>query len=705
MRLLCQCSLLGAFVGLGFAAFACLMGWYSQQQRLARFGLAAALFGFLLLSAGTLLLGAALVTKDFSFAYVAQYSSRRLPWHYSLSALWVGQAGSLLLWCWLTVLLASVYRFARSHTVDPIRDPTFGLLMLLSWFLVATTIFAVDPAAASLGRPEEGSGLSPLLQHPAMLIHPPVIFLGYAAWSIPMALSLSALWTGRLDEGWIHAARGWALFAWAVLGGGILLGANWAYGELGWGGYWGWDPVENGSLLPWLTGTALIHALMAWRHAGLLKGMAVALPIVTFAMCCFATFLTRSGIFSSVHAFSESPIGWLFLILMLLLLGSGTGLLVARRSALRPERKIACVLCRESMIAVSMLALILLTIVVCGGTLFTAVSKALIGRHLELGPAFYNHVLIPTGLLLLAVTSLAPLLRWSGPPTTSQTTMLRWSMLTALAGGGMSCLFGIRDPLRIAVVALATLAVAVLVLALWLDANRRPVRWWSGMLQSLRGNRRAYAGFLAHLGFFCLALGIMFSARGSRQREVELKVGQAVTWAGYTVRLCTLTEREEPDKLVAEARLDVTDPHGSQFTLQPAQHYHRLQREWTSEVAVDANWARDFYTILHGGADEQAVHLTLRINPMMRWLWTGGTVMVGAAVIGLVPSRAARRKVPPQGASPRPSRCRSTVPTRRKPWSRLAADRPGKRIEPVSITSTKGSDKVRNRNGHQGGAG
>ena len=367
-----------------------------------KIGEVASVVGFCLLTGGTLLLALALVTKDFRFAYVAQYSSRTLPWFYSLSALWVGQAGSLLLWCWLNGLLAILFRFMPTRTPSPLRGLTFGLLMLLSSFLVATTVFAVDPAAASLTSPREGSGLSPLLQHPAMLIHPPVIFLGYAAWSIPLRLPSRPCGLGGLTMTGTCAARSSTLFAWAVLGGGILLGAAWAYSELGWGGYWGWDPVENGSLLPWLTGTAPIHALMVWQHAGLLKKTTVALAIATFGLCCFATFLTRSGMFSSLHAFSESPIGWLFLVLMIVLVGGGSLLIVARREPLARQGTFTCVLCRESMIAISMLILILITIIVCGGTLSTALSQALIGRHIAVGADFYNYVLIPTGLLLLA---------------------------------------------------------------------------------------------------------------------------------------------------------------------------------------------------------------------------------------------------------------------------------------------------------------
>ena len=241
-------------------------------------------------------------------------------------------------------------------------------------FLTAVMVFAADPMEASLSAVQDGAGLSPLLQHPAMLIHPPVVFLGYALWTVPFALAVVALVSGRLEGDWIRQARPWALSAWTVLGVGILLGADWAYEELGWGGYWGWDPVENGSLIPWLTGTALIHGLMAWQHGQTLKKMTIGLAIATFALCNFATFLTRSGVFSSLHAFSKSPIGWLFLILMIGLAVLGVAGLIRRRALLAPGQPMRSVLSREAMVLLAALALLLLAATALAGTVSTALS-------------------------------------------------------------------------------------------------------------------------------------------------------------------------------------------------------------------------------------------------------------------------------------------------------------------------------------------
>jgi cytochrome c-type biogenesis protein CcmF len=461
LRLIGQVCLLLSLVGTGYAAFACVIGWYYGRRGIVRAGIASACVGFVGLTIALILLGYALLVRDFSFLYVSQYSSRLLPWHYSLSALWVGQAGSLLLWAWMLGLLAFVYRILSRKNGSPLRSPAFGLVMGVVCFIVATMVFGADPMQHAPGLRDEGEGLSPLLQHPAMLIHPPIVFLGYSLWAVPCALAISVLLNNRriaanashnfigassndssqhvptvqalqqpaIGADWLSDARPWALLAWITLGVGILLGAEWSYEELGWGGYWAWDPVENGSLIPWLTGTICLHGMMAWRFLGILKKIALALAITTFGLCNFATFLTRSGIFSSLHAFSQSPIGWMFLGLMIVLAVGGGFLIVRQRSALVPENTIRTIWSREAQILISATALSLMAIVALIGTLSVALSDFIFGRRIVVGTEFYNNVLIPVGLVLLATIALAPLLRWGRNPTTAQLKCMRGSVL------------------------------------------------------------------------------------------------------------------------------------------------------------------------------------------------------------------------------------------------------------------------------------
>ncbi|MBI3466582.1 MAG: heme lyase CcmF/NrfE family subunit [Planctomycetes bacterium] len=640
MRIVGQLCLLAAFVGSGYAAFAGVAGWLAGHRLLRRTGLFAAVASVLAVTVTLVVLAWALVTKDFSFKYVTQYSSWLLVWYYSLSALWVGQAGSLLLWAWFLGVVALAYFFWPRAEPSPIRGGTLGVLMAYLCFLFAIMVFGADPMEPSLVIPKEGAGLGPLLHHPAMLVHPPIVFIGYAAWTIPFALAVAALLSGRIEADWIREARPWALLAWTVLGVGILLGASWAYEELGWGGYWGWDPVENGSLIPWLTGSALIHTLMAWRYRGVMKKTAVALAVVTFGMCNFATFLTRSGVFSSVHAFSQSPIGWMFLIFMAALAIGGSVLVWMRRNALAAESPLVTIWSREAFILLSAVLLLLLATVTTAGTIVVPVSKLFFGRQITVGPAFYNNVLIPTGLLLLAAMGLAPVLRWGNPPTPTQRHVLLLSAGLAVLAAVMGFVFGLRHPIALAVVALATLAASALVGTLVLDAHHKgDTNPLLALLLAIRNRRRQYAGFLIHVGFVCVAIGVTGSSLGTRRHELILSEGETIEWAGRSIRYERLVLRKLPDKIVAEAVLQVSPPSGSGYTLRPARHLHLLQEEWTTEVAIHSTWSGDFYTILNSGEGNGQFSLTLVDNPLIRFLWFGGGVIVVGAIASLWPAR------------------------------------------------------------------
>jgi cytochrome c-type biogenesis protein CcmF len=679
MTIVGQLSLLIAFAGSGFASFASIAGARSGRGALGRAGRRAGQAAVLALTVGLIVLGEALYAKDFEFAYVAQYSSRLLPWYYSLSALWVGQAGSLLLWAWMlgVLTLVSNRRLAQRPERDdadgcppPSRnerlgDDTFGLLMAYLCFLTATMVFAADPMEPSVARSGDGSGLSPLLQHPAMLIHPPVVFLGYAGWAIPCALTIAALAGGGLDRRWLLQVRPWALFAWAVLGIGILLGAQWSYEELGWGGYWAWDPVENASLIPWLTGTAFLHTLMAWRRRGVFKKTVAALAVATFGLCNFATFLTRSGIFSSLHAFSRSPIGWLFLALMIGLTVTVVLLIVTRRARLAPDRPVASVFSCEAMVSISTAALLSLAVTVIVGTLFVALSEAVVGRRILVGPEFYNNSLIATGLVLLAAMAPAPLLQWGCAPCRAHGNALLLSACVASLGAAIAFGTGTRHPLSLSLAWIAVCAIAALAGRLFIDVQRRlPDRLRDRLWDTLRGGRRQYAAFLAHLGFFCLAIGVTGSSLGSHRREFDIAEGETVTWENHSVHFARLTRNNHSDKLVVQAELVVSTDRGEKYTLLPAQHRHKLQGVWTTEAAIHPAWSGDFYTILHNGEGTQA-HFTFVVNPLMRWLWLGGWIIGLGALAGLWPEQLPRRVGRADRAIPRPAHARQRTPTRR----------------------------------------
>ncbi len=650
MNTLGQLCLLAAFVGSLYAGFVCIVGVHGKGRILARSGIFAAIASVLALTAVAGILAWALLARDFRFAYVAKYGSELLPWHYAAASLWAGQAGSLLVWAWLAGVLALLYRFWPRREPSRLQEPAFGILMACCGFLVAVMVFGADPMKPSLAGAVTGDGLSPLLQHPAMLIHPPIVFLGYAAWAVPFAIATAALVTGRLDAGWVKEARPWALFAWVVLGAGIILGGEWAYEELGWGGYWAWDPVENGSLIPWLTGTALIHSLLAWQYRGALKRAAVCLAVATFGLCNFAAFLTRSGIFSSVHAFSESRIGWMFLALTTILAVAGGVLIVWRWGQLTPKTRIDTVWAREAWVLISIVALLLLAAAVLVGTLTAPMSSLLLGRQITFGAAFYNNVLIPTGLLLLATIAAAPLLKWGDVPPQGQRKALLFS--TAAAGIGIVAAFamGVHNPIALAVAGLAAGAPIAWTAAWILDARRKEGdSLWFGLWRTIRENRRRYAGFLIHLGFVCLAVGVAGSSLGTRRHEVVMREGETIEWAGRSIHCARLVERELPDRLIAEAQLEISR-HGRLIaTVLPAEHLHLQSNQWTTEVAIHSTWMEDFYTIAHVGEGDGRVRLVFVCNPLMRWIWLGGWIFAVGALIGLWPARrrAERRSVRP----------------------------------------------------------
>ncbi len=639
-----QLSLLVAFVTLGYAACAFLIGAGRAQHWLRRSAWAAAGIGFLALTLAVAIVAAALVRRDFRFAYVAGYASRSLSWDYALSALWVGQAGSLLLWSWMSTAVALAFYWHAQTASRSLREQAFGVLLAFGCFLVVTMVFAADPMESSVGAVRDGRGLSPILQHPSMLVHPPMVFLGYAAWSVPFALVVASLRIGGPAREWIELARPWMLIAWMISGSGILLGAHWAYQELGWGGYWGWDPVENGSLIPWLLGTAAVHSLMAWRFRGVLKKTTILLIAATFAMCNFATFLTRSGIFSSLHAFSQSPIGWLFLALMSVLLAVSGLLLASRWSTLQSSSPLRTLWCRESMVTAAVIALVSLAAVTCAGTISSALSDAWMGSKVIVGPSFYNMALIPVALVVLPATAAAPLLNWKVNPTRRQRRLLALAALCGLATAATAGSLEHDSFLLLAVYFSVGFGLSALATALVFDWQRTPstVTFLQGVSQ-LRHKRTRYGGYLVHLGLLTLAVGVASSSLETSRRDTTLRPGESVEWAGRTVRLAAVRQRERSDRLIAEVDLEIATKRGASTVLRPARHYHRLREEWTNEVAIWSTWRGDFYTIVHGGDADGRVYLTLVDNPGMAWLWLGGWVMAAGCVVAWWPGRRRRQ--------------------------------------------------------------
>ncbi len=635
-----QASLLAALVCFGYATFAVVAGGCCRHAGLRRTGLWAWAAGIAALSCVLGVLAWALVAKDFRFAYVAQYCNRLLAWYYALAALWVGQAGSLLVWAWMVAVVAGSFRLAHRRAKEPVLAVVCGVLLAVVTFLTAVMVFGADPVAPSLVPPADGAGLGPVLQHPAMLAHPPAVFFGYALWTIPFALACAAAITGQLDSGWLAGARPWALAAWTVQGIGILIGAEWAYEELGWGGYWAWDPVENGSLLPWLTGTAMIHTALAWRCRGVLKKTTLLLAVATFGLCNFAAFLTRSGIFGSVHEFSRSTIAWMFLVLLGMLALAGPLLVAYRREELRPEHGLGGLASRESLVAISAAALVLLAGIVAVGTLAGPIGRAVAGRAITLGPEFYNTAAAPLALVLFGAMAMVPLARWGGPPQPDQSRRLKVLAALGAASAVLAWVLGVRHAWGVGVAGLAVLALGAMGLAIASDFRSvLSAGRWRAAARLFSARRRQYASHLMHLGFISLLVGIAGSSLGSKSIDITLARGQTFHWSGYAIRLSDVQQEVLPDKHVVQTRLEVQPARGAPFELVPAQHFHFSTREWTAEVAVRSAWWGDLYAVAHGGSGDQHADLTLIVNPLMRFLWASGLLVALGAAAALWPRR------------------------------------------------------------------
>lgn len=517
--------------------------------------------------------------------------------------------------------------------------PTMGLLLGAASILLSLVVFVIDPCAPSLIEPQDGAGLSPSLQHPAMLIHPPIVFLGYSLWGVPAALAITAWANGQPGADWLRQARLWGMGAWLLLGAGILLGARWAYQELGWGGYWGWDPVENGSFLPWLIGTAAIHAGMVASYTRRMQRTACVLTIVTFAACLFSSFLTRSGIFSSLHAFSSSSLGWVFLLWMALLIFVAAILGVrSRPGQLEPTYR-ACWSSREYVIGINTYAILALATAICVGTLSGVVSPVLTGHKVVMGVEYYNRVLIPAALVIFVATVAAPLLRWGGSPLPPQR---RWLMIAATVGivVASSELFVLSRPsLAASVDGLLAGALFSFLGAISCDYDKLSGKAFWERVKSFRAQRRRYGGFVVHLGLLVLASGVASSSLGRREHQVVLPVGDSCDWSGYVVRLREVEQRQQSHELAIFARLEIEQNGKLVAALSPSQNYYKRQREWTTESSVYATWQSDLYAIFFSSDEGRDARIALIHSPRVRWIWAGGCIMALGSMTAAWPTR------------------------------------------------------------------
>jgi cytochrome c-type biogenesis protein CcmF len=693
------CLVVGLLTAL-YAAGASLYGARSGRREWVASGRRAIYCLAALMVAAFVILESAFLRSDFSYAVVAQGSSTDTPGFYKVTAVWATQDGSLLLWSTLLALFSSAVLFLTRRSLREIAPYATAVLGGVAAFFLLLMVGWESPFETLAVPPAEGAGLEPLLRHPAMMIHPPMLYTGYVGFSIPFAFAIGALITRHTGADWIRATRRFTLVAWTFLSAGIMLGALWSYTELGWGGYWGWDPVENASLMPWLVGTAFLHSIMVQEKRGMLKVWNVSLICGTFALALLGTFLVRSGILESIHAFGASTIGVQFLVFIGLVVALSATLILLRLPDLRSRARLDSLLSREAFFLLNNLVLVALALVILWGTFFPLISEALTGTEASVGPPWFNRLTTPLALVLVLLAGIGPMLTWRRVTARSLVRVLRVPLL--VTGVTVVALLAFTDASKsvpsLVMFSFVAFVLSVVVQEFWRGASARRVMTgesWPRALARLTGrNRRRYGGYLVHAGIAVLFLGVAGSSAFIDQRDVRLSPGDTVQVGDYRV-----TYREPTAKLGGDdagtgapislgAVLDVRKGDES-FTLRPSRNYYSsgdpslgaisrfFEGEATSEVDVRWGLRRDLWLAvrpdlasLEGPIREadrrfsdspgnvQALVIAALaeryrnnpppaafraiVSPLVSWIWIGGAIALLGALVAAWPSPEAR---------------------------------------------------------------
>jgi cytochrome c-type biogenesis protein CcmF len=592
-------------------------------------------FGFTALA--TISLITALLAHDFSLSYVTSYTSRSLSVPYTISALWGGMEGSLLFW---TTLLTGFSALAVANA--PARSSRLvgaagAVLMGIAAFFLFMVAFPGNPFAQVTGDiPVDGNGLNPLLQSPGMVIHPPLLYTGFVGFSIPFAFAIGALFIKRLDDSWFTATRQWTLFAWTALSIGIVLGGAWAYTELGWGGYWAWDPVENASIMPWLTATAFLHSVVIQEKRRMLKVWNVSLIVLTYALAVFGTFLTRSGLLSSIHTFSEGPIGKYFLPFLALLLVGGLGMVAYRLDALRSENRLDSLISRESAFIANNVLFVAAAFTVLWGTIYPIVAEVSSGIRLSVGPPFFNTIFTPIGLAIIGLTGIGPLISWRRMSKGAFWRMVR----VPLIAGGVTVvtlgLGGLSSPGALLSFALCAFTAAALIGEFVRGGRvyrrRDNVGPLTALSRTIARNRRRYGGYIVHLGVLLIVIGFAGNAF-KVERRADMAPGDTLEVASYTLTYEGVRTASTSEKDIFEATLGVSRGDDDLGTMRPQRNLHLAQGQWQSEVAIRTNPVEDLYVVVTGFDTDRSAVIRTFVNPLTWWIWAGAAVMLAGMLV------------------------------------------------------------------------
>ena len=648
-------ALLLAFLAAVYAFGAGIAGILTRRALLTKSARNAGMAVFGLVTLAVASLEYFFFTDNFSLAYVASHSNRALPAFYKFAALWAGQEGSLLWWSWLLSVYAFLALFLNRKR-HPELMPYVGVTLAgVQIFFLTLNNFVATPFKVLAGadaagvmhvaRLSEGTGLTPLLQYPEMVIHPPMLYLGYTGFTVPFAFALAALLARYPGEKWIHITRRWTMVAWCFQTVGILLGAHWAYSVLGWGGYWEWDPVENASLLPWITGTAFLHSVMMQEKRGMMRVWNVWLVFTTFMLCILGTFLTRAGIVSSVHAFAESSIGGWFVGFLAIVLVVCLAAWWKNRDYLRSDNQLDSLVSRESSFLFNNLILLAACFAVLWGTLFPVLSEWVTGNKISVGPPFFNKVNIPIALFLLFLTGVGPILAWRKTSFDALKRNFAWPLGIGIVAGAVAFGFGFRDFYALICLILSVFVTLTIFSEFFRGARVIAQRDGTNLLSAVGDltmrNTRRYGGYVVHLGMVLIFIGIAGQAF-NKDVEMEMSPGQSLSIGPYTI-LCQNIDQVSNDNYQSErATLEVFRNGKSEMMLYPERRTFLTSQITQTVVALQSSPLRDLYVVYDGRSPETGKpEIHAHLNPLVKWIWFGGIVVVLGTGLAMLPNRRA----------------------------------------------------------------
>jgi cytochrome c-type biogenesis protein CcmF len=637
--------LLSTFVVCSYAAGVSVAGARRGSRKLVESGIGAFHMVTALMTVASVLIVQAFVTDDFTIKYVSRYSESFQPLFFKITSYWGGLDGSIMFWVFLLACFGSIAVHVNRDRHRELIPYVVAVIAGVQMFFLFLMIIHNNPFNTFLTQvPPDGNGLSPLLQNVYMVIHPPSLYIGLVGMTIPFAFGMAALITGHLDDAWLRAVRRWTMFAWIFLSFGLTLGMIWAYEELGWGGFWGWDPVENAGLLPWFTATAFLHSVMVQERRSMLRVWNVTLVILTFFLTVFATFMTRSGVVQSVHSFGENPeLAIVFSVFMAVILVFSFGLVIYRLPLLRSSNELDSWASREAAFLVNNWILLFCAFFVLFATMFPTLSEAITGERITIGPPFFNRWMVPIGLVLLVLTGVGPLLAWRKTSVSNLRFQFLWPIVSATVTAALVLALGVRVWSSGICFVFSGFVFGTIFQEFWRGAVIRRRSTGTDLFTAAIGlvgrSRRRYGGYVVHVGIVLMCLG--FAGQGFKQSEqAMLKPGQQTTVGDYTVRMDALRVTQDNTKQMVTGHFTVFDGANEIAKMYPARWFFNKHEEPTTEVAIRRTLTEDLYLNMPSyGVKDQSANLEITVNPLVNWIWLGFAVMALGTGIVLLPER------------------------------------------------------------------